>query len=153
MTDQTTTEDQAEATGTQEQATGDQTTTEATGDQDAQGNQGNREAAKYRRQLREAEAARDALSTRLEGMQRAQVEAMVDLAQPRALWAVTELADLLDDDGNVDSEKVAAAMTRARDELGASTRDQPVFESPSTHRTNSAPPASEAFVQAFEPKR
>lgn len=68
------------------------TTDEATDTDTDAGKPGNAEAAKYRRRLREAEAL-----------------AAAELAQPGDLFAFgAELADVLDDDGFVDADKVAA---------------------------------------------
>lgn len=80
-----------------------------------------REAAKYRRRLRETETERDALKATVEAMQRAEAERLVagQLAKPSALWASgAVVGDLLNDDGTVDPEKVTAAATTARDTLG-----------------------------------
>ncbi len=83
---------------------------------------GNREAAKYRRRLRDTEAERDQLAQRVESMQRTEVERLAAVAllkEPRALWAAgTELADLLAEDGTVDPEKVTAAIKHTREHLG-----------------------------------
>lgn len=73
-----------------------------------------REAARYRRQLRETETVRDALAARLATLQTAEVERLATgpdgLAMGADLWPATALADLLDDGGNVDASKVAAAV-------------------------------------------
>lgn len=77
--------------------------------------------ARYRVQLRETEAERDTLAARVETMQRAEVERLAAdvIAKPDALWASdTTLADLLDDDGQVDRDKVAAAAHAAKEKLG-----------------------------------
>ncbi|MDS1115607.1 hypothetical protein RD149_17795 [Gordonia westfalica] len=77
--------------------------------------------ARYRLQLRETEAERDTLAGRIETMQRAEVERLAAdvIAKPDALWASdTTLADLLDDDGLVDRDKVTAAAYAAKDTLG-----------------------------------
>lgn len=85
-----------------------------------------REAARYRRQLRETQAERDTLQSRLETLQRAEAERIAKntISNGSGLWAAgTQVADLLDDDGNVDQAKVSAAAAAARDSLGlASTR-------------------------------
>lgn len=82
---------------------------------------GNAEAAKYRTRLREAEAERDALSSRLEATQRGFIDHLAETQariSPKALWAVgTELADLLDDDGNVSVRAVVKACDAAASEL------------------------------------
>ncbi|CDO05439.1 hypothetical protein C1S82_13015 [Mycolicibacterium cosmeticum] len=73
---------------------------------------GNREAAKYRRQLREAEAQRDALAERLGVIQRNEAErvARKHLADPADLWRDgLEMAALLDENGNLDPAKVEEA--------------------------------------------
>lgn len=80
-----------------------------------------REAARYRRRLREAEAERDALTSRLETMQKAEAERIAagTVTNPAALWAAgTTLADVLTDDGTVDPEKVRAATVTAAERLG-----------------------------------
>lgn len=87
----------------------------------ADGDGSGREAAKYRRRLREAEAERDQLAERIEAMTRAEVErlATADSLRPAALWASgVELADLVAEDGTVDGSKVSAAIGVAREQLG-----------------------------------
>lgn len=87
----------------------------------AEDSRAGREAAKYRRQLRDVETERDTLRGTLETLQRAEVQriASADLAQPAALWAAgTQLADLLGEDGTVDPAKVTAAVGAARVALG-----------------------------------
>jgi len=74
-----------------------------------------REASRYRRQLRETETERDGLRTRVEAMQRAEVERLAakDLATPTDLWVLgAVLGDLLDDNGNVDQAKVNDATAK-----------------------------------------
>jgi hypothetical protein len=71
---------------------------------------GNREAAKYRTQLRDTEAQRDALTERLAVMQRREAERLASehLADAADVWRDgLDVAELLDDDGNVDADKVA----------------------------------------------
>lgn len=80
-----------------------------------------REAAKYRRQLREVETERDGLAAQLEALRRAEAERLAGdhKLKPAALWAAgATLADLLDADGTVDPAKVAEAVTAARTALG-----------------------------------
>lgn len=88
------------------------------------------EAARYRTQLRAAEKARDAVTSRLETLQRREVERIVaslDVQRPAAIWAGgTQLADLLDDDGNVDQVLVEAATEKAIEALGLSIRPAPL---------------------------
>jgi hypothetical protein len=77
---------------------------------------GSREAAKYRRQLRDVEAQRDQLGERLAAMQRGQAETLAreHLADGADMFRDgLELAELLDDDGNLDPAKVTAAAKAA----------------------------------------
>ncbi|CAN5904087.1 hypothetical protein BH23ACT2_BH23ACT2_28390 [soil metagenome] len=69
----------------------------------------NREAARWRRQLRDAEADRDRLAATVESYQRGEVERLAAdrLASPGDLWAAgTNLADLVGEDGQVDADAV-----------------------------------------------
>jgi hypothetical protein len=80
----------------------------------------NREAARYRRQAREAQAERDSLAVergllaaRLEHLQRAEVERLVanTLHDPTDVWREGITLDaLLDVDGNIDLRKVTEAV-------------------------------------------
>lgn len=75
-----------------------------------------REAAKYRRQLRATEAERDGIASRLTSLQRAEAERLAgqQLASGQDLWlAGTELSTLLDGEGNISAELVAAAASKA----------------------------------------
>lgn len=79
----------------------------------------NREAAKYRRQLREAEAERDQLRSQVETMQTAEVERRVSdaLETPSDVWlAGVNLADVLGDDGHVDESKLDQAVLQVTTE-------------------------------------
>lgn len=81
----------------------------------------NKEAAKYRRRLRDAETERDALAEQLTNMRRADAERLASqhLAKPAGLWAAgVEIADLLDDTGTIDPAKVTEAAKQAADALG-----------------------------------
>ncbi|MBX7434569.1 hypothetical protein JDV09_21070 [Mycobacterium sp. Y57] len=82
---------------------------------------GSGEAARYRHQLRDAEAARDDLAAKLETLQRVQVDAQVTAAgvRPAALWATgVALSDLVGADGTVDADLVAAAVAATREHFG-----------------------------------
>lgn len=75
--------------------------------------QGNAEAARWRRQLRDTEGERDALAGRVESMHRSEVARLAGehLAQGADLLELGEvpLEQLLNEDGDVDAEAVAAA--------------------------------------------
>lgn len=95
--------------------------TDAQDDTDPFADRQDRDAAKYRRRLRDTEAERDTLAAQVEALQRAAIDAQAEAQaiKPAALWASgVQLADLLTDDGTVDPSKVTAACVTARDTLG-----------------------------------
>jgi hypothetical protein len=111
----------------------------------------NSEAAKYRKQLRTTEAERDTLTGRLERAQRTMIEGIAakHLAKPEALWVSgAEIADLLDDDGNVDDDKVAAAVKDVQERFGL---ERPVYGPiiPGQGDTPTHKPQRPAFADAF----
>ncbi|ANQ71719.1 hypothetical protein [Rhodococcus sp. 008] len=75
---------------------------------------GNSEAARRRVQLREVEAERNALRTRIESLQSAEIARLAapGLAQPLDLFDIggMTVADLLTDEGDVDPDKVSDAV-------------------------------------------
>ena len=113
-----------------------------------------REAAKYRRQLRETETALEAARETATAAQRALVEHLAQTAgriRPAALWASgADLADLLDDSGNVDPGKVAQAADVAARDLGLTRTPRP---DPTQGRVTDRPDASHGWAQAFAPTR
>jgi len=77
-----------------------------------------REAAKYRRKLRTVETERDGLAERLAGYQRREAErlAAAELSRGDDLWiGDTDVTAVLDDEGNVDPDKVSAAVQAVLD--------------------------------------
>jgi hypothetical protein len=77
-----------------------------------------REAASYRRRLRDAEGERDRLAERVAGYQRRDVEALAEqghghdrMAAGSDLWTGgVQLADVLDEAGAIDPERVQAQV-------------------------------------------
>lgn len=106
------------------------------------------EAAKYRRRLRDTEKERDELAARVEAIQRHQVETLLhrERMTPKALWATTELAELLTDDGLVDQVKLKTAVQAARKELGIDTG----LYVPAEGKVPK-PPSGNSFTTAFKP--
>ena len=89
-------------------------------------NGGNREAAKYRRRLRETETERDQLAAQVENYRRAAVETLAaqTLSKPAALWAAgATVTELLDEAGQPDPEKVTEAARAAAETLGLQRAD------------------------------
>ncbi len=78
----------------------------------------NREAAMRRRQLREVEAERDALRSRLDDRDRQEVQRLATdrLADPDDLWLSTSLDAMRADDGTIDTDKAAAELERVLSE-------------------------------------
>ena len=96
---------------------------------------GGKEAAKYRRRLRETEAERDTLLEQVDTLRRSVVDSIVTergdggrMHSPDPFWAGgVELADLLDEDGNVDRERVLAACDDVAKRFGISRRPKPGY--------------------------
>ncbi|OCB38761.1 hypothetical protein A5675_15335 [Mycobacterium malmoense] len=123
-----------------------------------------RQAAKFRKQLRAEQAARQAdaeqateritaLERQLDAMRRDQVGALATTMgiKPTALWAAgAQLDDLLNDDGVPDPDKVRAAVQQARAELGLATAPKPF----ASLRSGTAAPAApvNTWRQAFAPR-
>ncbi|WP_424920217.1 hypothetical protein [Streptomyces sp. wa13] len=82
--------------------------------QPGEGNTANREAAKYRTKLREAEAKLDAAETRITALLRKEIEAHAgkQLAVGADLFTLGEVAvaDLINGEGNPDTETIDAAV-------------------------------------------
>lgn len=76
------------------------------------GSNPNREAAKYRTQLRDTEAERDRLAARVDAYERAELDRLAagKLADPSD-WQ-PDRDQIRDDDGNIDEGKAAAALDR-----------------------------------------
>jgi hypothetical protein len=103
------------ATGQSDTGPADELTEERGDSPDGGG--GNREAAKYRRQLRDAESQRDALSDRLLTLQRREAERLAaeHLADGADMWRDgLDLAALLDDHGNLDPRQGRRRSTHHR---------------------------------------
>lgn len=82
-------------------------------DQERGRRNGNSEAAKYRRQLRDSQAETEALRDRVTTWERRHAEqaAAAKLADPADLWAAgVTLDDLRGDDGDLDPAKIDAAL-------------------------------------------
>lgn len=113
-----------------------------------------KEAAKYRRRLRETEGERDALAEQVDTLRRTLAEEVIvstgRLSSAEALWAAgTRVADLLDDDGNLDRNKIEQAADAVAERFGMSRRPKP---SPAQRETDHAPAGlsgSDAMVEAL----
>lgn len=97
-----------------------------------------REAAKYRRRLRETEAERDALAQRVTDLQRSVVDGIVTASgegggrmhSAEPFWAGgVDLDTLLDDEGRVDTTKVLEAVDDVAKRFGIRRRPRPNYVS------------------------
>lgn len=104
-----------------------------------------REAARYRRRLRDTEVERDGLAERLTGYQRAAAERLAaeHLSRGDDVWlGGSDVGAVLDDDGQVDAEKLAAVLAsvlRDRPQLGV-TFGRGVRPNPQQGRASTAKP-------------
>jgi hypothetical protein len=91
-----------------------------------------REAAGYRRKLRDTEAERDQLAARLTDYDRAEVERQVTeqggLQNAADFWLAVQLDELRDDVGALDPEKVKAARERVLPERPHWRQPSPSFD-------------------------
>lgn len=113
-----------------------------------------REAARYRTRLREAEAERDALAEKVTALRRAAVDEKVKAHKvpTEGFWASgVTLEELLDEDGNLDDEKVKAAADTAVQRLGLERVGVHMRPVPSEGRTTN-PSGSQGWKAAFAPK-
>jgi len=79
-----------------------------------------KDAAKYRERLRDTETTRDTLTGTVETLRRQLIDQQATGAglKPAALWATVTVDALLNDAGAIDAEKVTAAISAAREQLG-----------------------------------
>jgi len=113
-----------------------------------------REAARYRRQLRAAESERDALAEQVTALRRAAVEDRVKSHRitPDGFWASgVELETLLDDDGQLDDEKIKTAAEAAAEKLGLERIGTRGPHVPKEGRTTTPRPTP-SWEAAFGPK-
>lgn len=114
----------------------------------------NAEAARYRHRAKEAEAQRDELVAQVDALRRAAVEQQVaehGITAPAGFWASgVTVADLLDDDGALDPEKIQKAAEDATEALGLA---RPVKMPYSPHEGRVTDPRGGGGWQgAFAPK-
>ena len=134
----------------------DATDTTDADDSDADSHPGRREA-RYRTQLRQAEAERDDLRAQVQNLQRAQVDAVIEThgVRPKAVWAAgVELASLLGSDGLPDRAAVKAAVTATRSEFGIGTGSKARPDASGLKSGAGIPQAApKGWLSAFAPPR
>ncbi|MDV6291501.1 hypothetical protein [Rhodococcus aetherivorans] len=112
-----------------------------------------KEAAKYRRRLRETEKQRDALQEQVSALRRAAIDTDVQRThrmKPDGFWATGITVDqLLDDDGNIDPAKVAANAADAVQRLGVQQQGRNVVP---REGANPRPRGGDRFTEAFTPR-
>jgi hypothetical protein len=116
-----------------------------------------REAAKYRRQLRETEGERDVMASQLEAARGELAEAVLRgvLAQPAAFWLTgAKVGDFFGEDGRLDAARLRSAAQAAAAESGlAVAENQTVIASPTLRREGQLDAAGAGWSSAFGPKR
>lgn len=116
------------------------------------------EAAKYRRRLRETEAERDNLLARVEHLQRGEIERLITgkLTDPADIWRDgAQLADLLDDDGDIDPDKVTTLLddlVKAHPHWATQDTRTPRLSNPVSGASKPQPARRDSFTKAFSPK-
>lgn len=87
----------------------------------------NREAAKWRRQLRQVEAERDALRAREDERDRQEVERLAGerMASPADLWLSTGLDAMRDEDGVLDAKLIEQEVRRVLNDRPHWSRREP----------------------------
>lgn len=127
-------------------------TTEATEASSTEG--AGREAAKYRRKLRDAEAERDQLRTTLDTVQRAEVVRHIGnrIASPELLWIDGNKAgDFFNDKGGVDEAKVTKRLQEIRVKFGDGVMKSRGPYAPNEGRNPTNPARGNKFASAFVP--
>ena len=114
-------------TGTESPTVSDQATGEHQGTEPVEATQtANKEAAKYRRQLREAEGERDQFEQQVTSLQSQIIEANLDGLKVEAWRAAHPTNEgFINDDGSVNLEAVSDGIRQVRSEFGIQT-DKPL---------------------------
>lgn len=104
---------------------------DSTKDDQGQEESPNREAAKYRRQLRTAQKDLEATQEQLTAARRQLAESASGLTHPAGLWAAgTEVDSLFGDDGSLNREALATATQEAVVKLGLRMGGRPPRPNP-----------------------
>ncbi|WP_217133826.1 hypothetical protein [Leucobacter chinensis] len=120
---------------------------------------GNRDAAKYRRRLREVEEERDTLTAQLDELRKLEVERSIEQLgiKPAAVWALeTTLPDLVNEEGLPDTEKITAAVTQAKLAFGIPEKPKAATDGSGGNRGSdieAEPSAASQWTGAFEPQK
>lgn len=112
-----------------------------------------RREQRYRQRLRDTEAERDTLASQVDTLQRsiAEERASAHGVSPKALWATVDgPAELLADDGTIDTSKVDTAAQQAITEFGTRPRT-PHPVSAQGNGATGTPSAPDAWERAFSP--
>ena len=123
MTEKTEDQTTEEITETQEVETPSSDTEEPVDNsEDAEGGKLHREAAKYRTQLRETEAALETMTGQRNQLAAQVIENNLGNLKPNVFWKLAgDVTDYIKDDGTVNLEKVKTTAERIADDLGINT--------------------------------
>ncbi len=127
-------------------------------DDEHQGADGDAPSGLVKKLRKENASLRDrakAAEATVEALQRQTAEQQIRAAglKPAAVWAVAKLGDVLNDQGAIDTGKLGAAMTTAREQLGIQRRIPPRPGEGGSLRSGSGVPQEKprGFVDAFRP--
>ncbi|GAB93158.1 hypothetical protein [Gordonia rhizosphera] len=142
-------------TGTDESAVVEQQDSASDADGQQQDDKGklSRESAKYRSERNAAREERDALKARVEAMQKAMVAKAVEAQgyKSAAFFAgnAGSVAELIAEDGSVDTEKLTAAIEVVRQDFNLAPVSRAPQVDPSLGQSN-AGTADDSWVNAFK---
>ena len=150
MTEKTEEQTTEEITETQEVETPSSDTEEPVDNsEDAEGGKLHREAAKYRTQLRETEAALETMTGQRNQLAAQVIENNLGNLKPAVFWKLAgDVTDYIKDDGTLDLEKVKTTAERIADDLGINTGPTIPGQEKRPGKIN----AGNKLHQAFEPK-
>lgn len=133
------------------------TTNDTENQQDSTGSDrqhASREAANYRRRLRDTEAERDAANELAQRRLHAMIGAAVQAAGiPAKAWEASahDTADLLDEDGLPDPAKLADALAATATDFGLNRAPQRMDPNPQQGSSNGGgPPAAKSWGSALK---
>jgi DNA repair exonuclease SbcCD ATPase subunit len=108
-----------------------------------------REAAKYRTQLRETEAALETITGQRNQLAQQVIENNLGNLKPNVFWKLAdEVTDYINDDGTLDLEKVKTTAERIADDLGINTGPLIPGQEKRPEKVNTG----NRLQQAFEPR-
>lgn len=150
MTEKTEDQTTEEITETQEVETPSSDTEEPVDNSDdTEGGKLHREAAKYRKQLRETEATLETITGQRNQLAAQVIEHQLGNLKPSVFWKLAgDVTDYINDDGTVNLDKVAEAAKTIGDDLGINTGPVVAGQEKRPSKINTG----NSLHKAFEPR-